>query len=803
MGAAGRIFDATGVDLADDLELLDLWGLTEEGGLAVEAWLAASGSPALYAGMLAGADPSVRWAFLRLVAYSRPVAAILRQNPEFASLLLEDGRDWLDSEDLRPRILAEGRLALAAATSPSHRLDRLRMLRQKWSLLAAGVPVEGGRWRIESDVADALVTLAAEIAWSPEDGPGVLIVGFGKLGGRELNRSSDLDLVYVLPDGLSPEGERRALKGCEAFGRAMETPMGRGALYRVDLRLRPFGRSGDLARSLRGYEAYYRNYAEAWEIQALLRARPIAGPPELAAAWNAMRSEALARSRWSPARVEELVAERERTERAADPSDLKRGAGGIRDAEWIAQIGALVHWEDAPPMTTAETLAALAARGALDPGEARGLEADYRVLRGYEDAVQLRGGLQTHRWPEDPAERLAAGAVLAGGSAEDVTARLDAARGRVAAAYERRLRSGEAPEPAPHAPGEFGALLARFPHGEAYARAVGENEGSAARLATALLRAPRLMAGLRDAETLEEILSGEIAEERPEDACPIGGAALRRAHAREWLRWALLGEPARGRALVDALGLAFRGSGLDVLVLGSLAMGTFGPPSDADLVLLHPDEADHEGAERAARRGLETLRRLGGEGAPAAFDLRLRPDGGKGGLVRSRRAFARYAEEGMAPWERLALGNAVALTTGRRRAGLHGSGITGSAFAARDLAGAISARPLAPREGRELLEIKARVKGERAGGGEDLKLGPGGLMDAEWVVRLEEMERGEFASGDLVRRAREVGLGEETALLVAARRRADLGAPEPDLAALAAARARVRGAWERAAARLG
>ena len=789
MTSTRRILDATGVDLGALLERLEIWGLLQEGGLAVEAWLAASGSPALYAGMLAGADSGAAWAFVRLLAYSRPVAAILKQNPEFASLVLEEDGAWLNESDLRPRILAEGRLALAASSSPSHRLDRLRMLRQKWALLAADVSSDRGRARVESDVADALLTLAGEAAWTPNAGEcPVLVVGFGKLGGRELNRSSDVDLVYVLPDGLAPSDEKRALRWCEAFGRTVETPMGRGSLYRIDLRLRPFGRSGDLARALRGYEAYYRNYAEAWEIQALLRARPIFGPPDLATAWEVMREKTLKRARWSPARVEELVAGRARTEEGADPRDLKRGSGGIRDAEWVAQIGILVAGEVGPPSTTAEMLAALAARGGLDSEESRDLAADYALLRRYEDAIQLRGGLQTHLWPDDPAERLAAGIVLHPPGGEALTARLDAARGRVASVYARRVAGEAALASAPPFKNEAVAeLLARFPQGEAYARAVAENEGSAARLATALARAPRLMAALRDAETLEEVLSGEIVEE-PASARDGSGPEMRRAHARGWLRWATVGTPVYGLARTDALTLAFRDSGLDVIVLGSLAMVTFGPWSDADLLLLHPDETDPADAERAARTGLETLRRLSTEGAPAAFDLRLRPDGGKGALVRSRRAFARYAEEGMAPWERLAAGNAVVLVDG----GLYGAGMrrplsvfseagpsgkAGEEFAARDLVGEIASRPLSREEGGELLEIKARVENERAGGEEDLKLGRGGLMDAEWAVRLGEIARGEFASGSLARRARRLGLEEEVALLVAARRRSNLGGP--------------------------
>ena len=115
---AERIREATGTDLAPLLTKLAPWGLEEEGGLALEAWLAATGAPGLHAATLAGSDPATAWSFVRLLAVSRPVAAILKQNPEFASLLLERGEESY-VHDLRGSLVAEGRLLLAASTSPS------------------------------------------------------------------------------------------------------------------------------------------------------------------------------------------------------------------------------------------------------------------------------------------------------------------------------------------------------------------------------------------------------------------------------------------------------------------------------------------------------------------------------------------------------------------------------------------------------------------------------------------------------------------------------------------------------------
>src|SRR5471030_374440 len=126
-----------------------------------------------------------------------------------------------------------------------------------------------------------------------------MVVGFGKLGGHELNYSSDVDLVYVVEDGLDERLDRDCTRFFEAFGRALSDRMGRGSLYRVDLRLRPYGGAGPIVRSMRAYEAYYKLYAEPWEVQALVRSRPITGSYALRTRWEAMRNAHCFRSKLS------------------------------------------------------------------------------------------------------------------------------------------------------------------------------------------------------------------------------------------------------------------------------------------------------------------------------------------------------------------------------------------------------------------------------------------------------------------------------------------------------------------------
>jgi glutamate-ammonia-ligase adenylyltransferase len=313
----------------------------------LERWLATTASPWMHFQQIAGV-PELGRLLVLILGASQPLADSLIQNPELSSIVLEPGE--LRRTPSRPIIVGEGTSLLASSTSFTHSLDRLRFLRQRWNLpivindLAGTWPQEVV-WRALSDLADSLIELAAKVTWEdqgkqrelPPTSP-VLIVGFGKLGGHELNYSSDVDLVYVCEDGQSEKLERDCGRYCEALGRSLSNRMGRGSLYRVDLRLRPYGGAGPIVRSMRSVEAYYNLYAEPWEIQALLRSRPIQGPPELWERWEALRTRTCFRPKLSEVSVEEMLAMRARIEEGASEDDLKRGAGGFRVVDFLTQV---------------------------------------------------------------------------------------------------------------------------------------------------------------------------------------------------------------------------------------------------------------------------------------------------------------------------------------------------------------------------------------------------------------------------------------------------------------------------------
>jgi glutamate-ammonia-ligase adenylyltransferase len=245
------------------------------------------------------------------------------------------------------------------------------------------------------------------------------VVAMGKWGGRELNYASDIDVLFVydVPSGTGDErAGRYAQRVAENFLACLADPTDAGVAYRVDADLRPEGRSGPLARTLESYRAYWERWAETWELQALLKARPAAGDPHLGRRFveaaepfvfpETLGADAVREVRSMKARAEALA------ERTGHAVELKRGVGGIRDVEFAVQLLQLVHGRSDPGVrspNTLDALAALAETGYVRPEDAAELGAAYRWLRDTEHRIQLYDLRQTHRLPDgDPArERLA------------------------------------------------------------------------------------------------------------------------------------------------------------------------------------------------------------------------------------------------------------------------------------------------------------------------------------------------------------------------------------------------------------
>ncbi len=225
------------------------------------------------------------------------------------------------------------------------------------------------------------------------------VIGMGKLGGDELNYASDIDVMFV-GDGDGHQAAQRARAMLEIARRC----------FRVDVNLRPQGRDGPLVRTLESYEAYWERWADAWEFQALIKARAVAGDGELGWRFDEASAARLWGKTFTPddfraMRSMKARAEQEMVRRGLEDREVKRGRGGIRDIEFAIQLLQLVHGGLDAALRSPNTLDALremADGGYVDAEDADALAAAYRFLRTVEHRLQLVDELQVHEIPASP-----------------------------------------------------------------------------------------------------------------------------------------------------------------------------------------------------------------------------------------------------------------------------------------------------------------------------------------------------------------------------------------------------------------
>ncbi len=285
------------------------------------------------------------------------------------------------------------------------------------------------------------------------------ILGLGKLGGGELNHSSDVDLLFV----YSEEGQLTPqISHHEFFNRlgnkileTFSTPDPAGSLFRVDLRLRPEGSAGPLARSLESMENYYAGFGETWERLALIKARGIAGSLELAYGFSRLHQPFIYPKSATPDLLEEIANIKHRIERdVVGPEkverDVKLGRGGIREIEFIVQTLQLIHGARHPFLQEVNMLKALYALRQLDllpRDEVLALDNAYRFLRRVEHRLQIEAEQQTHTVPDEAILLLRLARSLRFSSITDFTAALQS-RMRLVRPIFQRIVSGTPAKPA-------------------------------------------------------------------------------------------------------------------------------------------------------------------------------------------------------------------------------------------------------------------------------------------------------------------------------------------------------------------
>jgi glutamate-ammonia-ligase adenylyltransferase len=339
-------------------------------------------------------------AAVRLLGFSTAAADFLVAHPEEVAIFT----------DVRSKARAELDAERDTDVERFGPADGLRRFRRRAMLRIAARDLAGAPF--EDVVAEITSVAESCLTRASADVGGLALIALGKLGGRELNYSSDVDLVFVTDDAGGAAHER----GDQAASRLIKLlsePTSEGVALRVDPTLRPGGRSGSLTRSLGAMRDYYARTAAAWERQALLKARPAAGDLELGAAFvhavtpfvypEELAPQAIDEVRQVKVRLEEYV--RARGKAAVE---VKRGWGGIRDIEFAVQLLQIVHGRRDERLRETNTLAALralASAGYVAEADAAILADAYRFLRMVEHRLQIVRDLQTHELPSDRAAR--------------------------------------------------------------------------------------------------------------------------------------------------------------------------------------------------------------------------------------------------------------------------------------------------------------------------------------------------------------------------------------------------------------
>jgi len=345
----------------------------------------------------------------RLACSSPFLTRTLQADPLFLTELTLDGRT-ADTKD-REQFVAEAERLINETHGRSLRMGGLRKY-QRRQLLRIGICDAFGLMDLRfitlqlSLLADAMVQCclseaAAELHLNPHT---VTVIALGKLGGEELNYSSDIDLTLIA-ENPDPQLQRLA----QSFIDWLSANVGPGFLYRVDLRLRPWGDAGPLVSSVEGYRSYLQCNAELWEKQAMLKARAIAGSPRMGRdflsqiqplLFTGSAAEIRSNINAMKSRIESRLRKKGKLH-----TEVKLGAGSIRDIEFLVQSLQLMHGAQTPWILSANTLDALVRLtepGLINALWYRQLRSGYVFLRTIEHSLQLLHNQQTHELPTNP-----------------------------------------------------------------------------------------------------------------------------------------------------------------------------------------------------------------------------------------------------------------------------------------------------------------------------------------------------------------------------------------------------------------
>jgi glutamate-ammonia-ligase adenylyltransferase len=385
-------------------------------------------------GIPAPADPSFAEARARVWDASEFVALSCARDPATLAELLASGdlRMPLGADTIAEQL----REALAEVTNEERLSQALRRFRRRQMLRIVFRDLSG--WAGLDETLEDLTRLADSCIreslrlleqWTraelgvPQDGharaQSLLVLGMGKLGARELNLSSDIDLIFAFPSAGRVEGGPRELSAeqffnrlCQRLVKSLNAKTVDGFVFRVDTRLRPFGDAGPLAMSFDAMEGYYHSQAREWERYAMTKARVVAGEPEARAELEAMLRPFVYRRYLDFGAIASLrnlkaLIDRE-LKRKGMADNVKLGPGGIREIEFIGQSFQLIRGGREPDLQVRpiqQVLALLGQKGLLEAETVTELTEAYRFLRLTENRLQAWRDEQTHSLPSASSAR--------------------------------------------------------------------------------------------------------------------------------------------------------------------------------------------------------------------------------------------------------------------------------------------------------------------------------------------------------------------------------------------------------------
>lgn len=400
--------------------------------LGLERWFEAAESAGPEAAAFARglAETPDGAALLAAVLGNSPyLAQALVREQAFLKELLESGCDAAFAGLLRD--LWDG---YGDGTDTDRLMRGLRIAKRRAALLI-GIADIAGLWPLErvtgalSDLAETSLHLACRLLLrqaaasgrmtlphpdDPERGSGLIVLAMGKFGAKELNYSSDIDLIVLYDDGVTPVPEaemtRTFVRLARELVRIMEERTADGYVFRTDLRLRPDPGATPLAVSVSAAESYYGSLGQNWERAAMIKARPVAGDAEAAEGFMQIIRHFVWRRSLDFAAIQDIHSIKRQIgshkghrQKTVNGHNIKIGRGGIREIEFFAQTQQLIFGGRDPSLRVPATVAALhalVAAGRAGPRVAEELEEAYRFLRRVEHRVQMLEDQQTHELPK-------------------------------------------------------------------------------------------------------------------------------------------------------------------------------------------------------------------------------------------------------------------------------------------------------------------------------------------------------------------------------------------------------------------